>query len=112
MQLISLNYHPRYLQFGLNYCIGSNQPMDNLKVYQIFLEITTIFFYNKGETIKSFKLCFTKFYNQIPKIIRPHNKATLMHYYNTLTSTYDRRLEENNANNMGSTLQTCLEFEE
>jgi hypothetical protein len=68
--------------------------------------------YNKGETIKSFNLCFTKLYNQIPEIIRPHNQAALMHYYNALPSSYHHRLEEKNANSLGSTLQTCLEFEE
>jgi len=35
-----------------------------------------------------------------------------MHYYNTFPSTYHDRLEEKNVNNMGSALQTCLEFEE
>jgi hypothetical protein len=68
--------------------------------------------YNKGETIKSFNLRFTKLYNQIPEIIRPHNQVALMHYYNALPSSYHHRLEEKNANSLGSALQTCLEFEE
>jgi hypothetical protein len=38
--------------------------------------------YKDGETIKSFNLCFTKLYNQIPELIRPHNQATFMHHYN------------------------------
>jgi hypothetical protein len=60
--------------------------------------------YNKGETIKSFNLCFTKLYNHIPKTIRPHNQAALMQYYNTFPSTYCHRIEEKNANNLVSTL--------
>jgi hypothetical protein len=36
--------------------------------------------YKDGETIKSFNLHFTKLYNQIPELIRPHNQATFMHY--------------------------------
>jgi hypothetical protein len=35
-----------------------------------------------------------------------------MHYYNALPSSYCHRLEDMNSNNMGSTLQSCLEFEE
>jgi hypothetical protein len=35
-----------------------------------------------------------------------------MNYYNTLHIAYHHRLEENNANSLGSTLQACLEFEE
>jgi hypothetical protein len=80
-------------------------PMDLLKDYNNLV-------YNKGETIKYFNLHFTKLYNQIPEIIRPHNQATLMHYYNALPSSYRHRLEEKNANSLGSALQTCLEFEE
>jgi hypothetical protein len=69
-------------------------------------------FYNKGETIKSFNLCFSKLYNQIPKVIRAHNQDDIMLYYNTLTSSYHYRLEENNAYFLGSALQTYLEYEE
>jgi hypothetical protein len=36
--------------------------------------------YKDGETIKSFNLCFTKLYNQIPEIIRPQNQVAFMHY--------------------------------
>jgi hypothetical protein len=64
--------------------------------------------YTKGETIKS----FITLYNQILEIIRPHNQASLMYYYNTVPFTYRHRLEENNANSLGSALHTCLEFEE
>jgi len=39
-------------------------PVDPLKEYN---NIT----YKNGETIKSFNLCFTKLYNQIPKLIHP-----------------------------------------
>jgi hypothetical protein len=35
-----------------------------------------------------------------------------MHYYNTLLLPYRHRLEEKNVDNLGSALQTCLEFEE
>jgi hypothetical protein len=86
--------------------------MDNLKVQQTLLKEYNNLVYNKGETIKSFNLCFTKLYNQIPEIIRPHNQATLMHYYNTLPVAYRHRLEEKNVDSLGSALQTCLEFEE
>jgi hypothetical protein len=68
--------------------------------------------YNKGETIKYFNLRFTKLYNQIPYIIRPHNQGALMHYYNTLPAPYIHRLKENNVDNIGFILLTCLEFEE
>jgi hypothetical protein len=68
--------------------------------------------YNKGETIKSFNLCFTKLYDQIPDIIRPHNQAIFMHYYNTLLVAYIHRLEEKDVNSLEFALKTCLEFEE
>jgi hypothetical protein len=35
-----------------------------------------------------------------------------MHYYNALSSPYWHRLEENIIDNLGSTLHTCLEYEE
>jgi hypothetical protein len=35
-----------------------------------------------------------------------------MHYYNALPSSYRHRLEEKNVTNLGSALQTCLEYEE
>jgi hypothetical protein len=35
-----------------------------------------------------------------------------MHYYNALHSPYRYRLEENTIYNLGSTLHTCLEYEE
>jgi hypothetical protein len=35
-----------------------------------------------------------------------------MHYYNTLPAPYRHRLVEKNVDNLGLTLQTCLEFEE
>jgi hypothetical protein len=68
--------------------------------------------YKNGETIKSFNLCFTKLYNQIPELIRPQNQAAFMHYYNALPSPYHHRLEEKSIDNLGSTLHTCLEYEE
>jgi len=68
--------------------------------------------YNQGETINAFNLCFTKLYNQILEIIRPRNQATLVHYYNALSSSYHHRLDEKNVNSLGSTFQTCLEYEE
>jgi len=36
----------------------------------------------------------------------------LIHYYNALPSCYHHILEDKNANSLGSTIQTCLEFEE
>jgi hypothetical protein len=48
--------------------------------------------YKDGETIKSFNLCFTKLYNQIPKIFHPQNQVPFMHYYNALPSPYLRRI--------------------
>jgi hypothetical protein len=68
--------------------------------------------YKDDETIKSFNLRFTKLYNQIPKLIRPHNQAAFMHHYNSLPSPYHHRLEEKSIDNLGSTLHTCLEYEE
>jgi hypothetical protein len=68
--------------------------------------------YKDGETIKSFNLRFTKLYNQIPELIRPQNEAAFMHSYNALPSTYCHRLEEKSIDNLGSSLHTCLEYEE
>jgi hypothetical protein len=68
--------------------------------------------YKNGETIKSFNLSFTKLYNQILELIRPQNQVTFMHYYNALPSPYHHRLEEKAIDNLGSTLHTCLEYEE
>jgi hypothetical protein len=80
-------------------------PTDWLKEYN---NIT----YNKGETIKSFNIHFTKLYNQIPELITPKNQATFMHYYNSLPYAYCHRLEEKDIDNIRSTLHTCLEYEE
>jgi hypothetical protein len=68
--------------------------------------------YKDNETIKSFNLRFTKLYNQIPELVRPHNQASFMHYYNALPSPYWHRLEEKDIYNIGSTLHTCIEYEE
>jgi hypothetical protein len=68
--------------------------------------------YKDGETIKSFKLRFTKLYNQIPELIRSQNQDTFMHYYNDLPSPYHHRLEEIFIGNLGSALHTYLEYEE
>jgi hypothetical protein len=65
-----------------------------------------------GETIKSFNLCFTKLYNQIPELIRPQNQAAFMHYYNAFPSPYHHRLEEKAIDNLGSALHTFSEYEE
>jgi hypothetical protein len=56
-------------------------PTDLLKSYNNLV-------YDKGETIKAFNLCFTKLYNQIPEVIRPHNQASLMHYYNSIPPSF------------------------
>jgi hypothetical protein len=68
--------------------------------------------YKDGENINSFNMRFTKLYNQILELIRPHNQATFMHYYNELPSPYHHRLEEKSIHNIGSTLHTYLEYEE
>ena len=68
--------------------------------------------YKDGETIKSFNLHFTKLYNQIPKLIQPHNQATFMHYYNALPSPYRHRLEEKSIDNLGSALHIGSQYEE
>jgi hypothetical protein len=68
--------------------------------------------YKDGETIKSFNLHFTKLYNQIPELILPQNQAAFMHYYNALPYPYHHRIEEKAIDNLGSTLHTCLEYEE
>jgi hypothetical protein len=68
--------------------------------------------YKDDETINSFNFCFTKLYNQIPKLIRPQNQDTFMHYYNVLPSPYHHRLEEKSIDNLGSTLHTFSEYEE
>jgi hypothetical protein len=68
--------------------------------------------YKDGETIKYFNLRFTKLYNQIPELICPQNQAAFMHYYNALPSPYRHRLEEKAIDNLGSALQTFLEYEE
>jgi hypothetical protein len=68
--------------------------------------------YKYRETIKTFNLCFTKLYNQIHELICPQNQVAFMHYYNALPSPYRHRLEEKAIDNLGSTLQTCLEYEE
>jgi hypothetical protein len=80
-------------------------PVDQLREYN---NIT----YNNDETIKSFNLRFTKLYNQIPELIHPQNQVKFMHYYNTLPSSCRHRLEEKAIENLGSALQTCLEYEE
>jgi hypothetical protein len=68
--------------------------------------------YKDVETIKSFNLSFTKLYNQIPELIRPQNQAAFMNYYNAIPSPYRHRLEEKTIDNLGSSLHTCLEYEE
>jgi hypothetical protein len=68
--------------------------------------------YKDGETIKSFNLHLIKLYNQIPELIHPQNQASFMHYYNALPSPYHHRLEENSIDNLGSSLQSFLEYEE
>jgi hypothetical protein len=60
--------------------------------------------YNHCETIKSFNICFTKVYNQIPKLIFPHNQVAFIQYYNAFPSSYHHILEEKNATNLGSAL--------
>jgi hypothetical protein len=68
--------------------------------------------YKDGETINYFNLHFTKLYNQIPELIFPQNQAAFMHYYNALPSPYRHRIEKKDIDNLGSTLHTCLEYEE
>jgi hypothetical protein len=86
--------------------------MGNLKAWFEQLQEYNNIAYKDGETIKSFNLCFTKLYNQIPELIRPHKQATFMHYYNALPSPYHHRPEGKAIDNLGSTLHMCLEYEE
>jgi hypothetical protein len=65
-----------------------------------------------SETIKSFNICFTMLYNQIPELIFPQNQDSFMDYYNSLPSPYRHRLEEKYSDNIVSALHTCLEYEE
>jgi hypothetical protein len=83
----------------------SKSPSEKLMEYN---KVT----YKDGDTIKSFNLRFTKLYNQIPKLICPHNQAAFMNYYNALPSPYHHRLEEKSIDNLSSTLHTCSEYEE
>jgi len=65
-----------------------------------------------GKTIKYFNVGFTKLYNQIAKVVFPHNQVVFIKYYNFLPSSYHHRLEEKNVTSLGSALQTYLEYEE
>jgi hypothetical protein len=56
----------------------SQSPTNLLKSYK---NLT----YNQGEAKNVSNLCFTKLYNQILEIIRPHNQVALMNYYIFLT---------------------------
>jgi hypothetical protein len=85
--------------------VQSKSPGEQLREYNNIA-------YKDAETIKSFNLRFTKLYNQIPKLILPQNQDTFMHYYNSLPSSYRHRLEEKSIENIGSTLHTCLEYDE
>jgi hypothetical protein len=44
--------------------------------------------------------------------MHPQNQAAFMHYYNVPPSPYRYRLEEKSIDNIGSTLHTCLEYED
>jgi hypothetical protein len=83
----------------------SKIPIEKLREYNNIA-------YKDGKTINSFNLHFTKSYNQIHELILPWNQAAFMHYYNALSSPYRHRLEEKAIDNLGSTLHTCLEYEE
>jgi hypothetical protein len=63
--------HPKILStcedlvYWLNSTYGQSKiPAEQLQEYNNIG-------YNNGDTIKYFNLCFTKLYNQIPKLIRP-----------------------------------------
>jgi hypothetical protein len=75
----------------LVYCFKSTYGQSKILVKQL-QEYNNIA-YKDGETIKSFNLHFTKLYNQILELIRPQNQAAFMHYYNSLPSPYQHRLE-------------------
>jgi hypothetical protein len=83
----------------------SKSPVEQLKEYNNIV-------YKDSEIIKSFKLRFTKLYNQIPELIHPQNQAYFMHYYNALPSPYRHMLEEKSIDNLGYALHTFLEYEE
>jgi hypothetical protein len=83
----------------------SKSPTEKLREYNNIS-------YKYGETIKSFKILFTKLYNQIPEQIHPQNLAVFMHYYNALSSPYCHRLKDKIIESIGSSLHTFLEYEE
>ena len=62
--------------------------------------------------IKAFNLHFTKLYSQLPKVIRPHNQDSLIHYYNAIPPYFHHRLDEKSVDSLGSVLQTSLKYEE
>jgi hypothetical protein len=80
-------------------------PVDQLREYKNIS-------YKDGETIKYFNLRFTKLYNKIPELFLPQNQPSFMHYYNVVPSPYHHRLEEKAMENLSSTLQAFLEYEE
>jgi len=104
--------HPKYFSTWVELCYWFKSTYGQPQSLADLLKSYNNLVYNKGETIKAFNLCFTKLYNQILKIIRPHNQAALMHYYNAIPPSFHHILEEKSVNNLGSTLQTCLEYEE
>lgn len=82
---------------------------DNSTEYLNFFNNLT---FKERETIKSFNLHFIKLYNCILEVIQTSGQEVLVHYYSTLPPPYQHQLDENNANFLGSSLQTYLEFEE
>ncbi len=80
-------------------------PADWLREYNSMV-------FNPGETIKAFNFRFTKLYNKIPEVIRPHGQAALIQYYNTIVPVYKNRLEEKAFYSIATALQTCLEYED
>jgi hypothetical protein len=95
-----------WAHWPFNNCLGTlaSQYCNN-KLFKMGVQ-------NPGCYIKSFNLRFTKLYNQIPELIPRKIKPAFMHYYNALPSPYRHRLEEKAIENLGSTLHTCLEYEE
>lgn len=68
--------------------------------------------FQPGESMKAFSLRFTKLYNKILEIIRPHEQVSLINYYDTIPHVYKNILEDKFINDIATSLQTYLEYED
>lgn len=95
-------------QTRVNIVIGSGQqqnPTEWLKEYNSMI-------FQPSETIGALNLRFTRLYNRILEAIRPHEKASLICYYNIIPPIYKNGVEERVVDSISTTLQTCLEYED